>query len=282
MEGNECYKFSTISNYIRLTGSKNVRVMVDVGANIGSIAVMMKSYFPKAKLYAYEAVNEYFQTALRNMQQNPDIKLFNKAVTSAHLFYDDLGEKPRPKPASLVVFKGLPEAGPGWTGGSVVVPDDHEMAHPGRPTPGYQRTEQRLSAITLDRVWKTIRESEGAQEIDVLKMDCEGDECSALGCAKMVTLNKFRFIVGEYHNIERFYNVMQKKLFLTHKVNMIGQRDLGCFFAERLDGDKDGILLFQKQGMLQPRPWLSKHPIDWHLFNPAFVSGEERELHALL
>jgi hypothetical protein len=281
MEGNECYKFSTIGNYIRLTGSKGVRLMVDVGANVGSISSMMKSYFPGAKLYAYEAVEEYFQTALGNLQPNQDIKLFNKAVTSAHLFYDDLGEKPRPKPASLLLFKGVPEAGPGWMGGSVVVPDDHEMALADRPTPGYQRTEQHLPAITLDRIWKIMHESEAAQEIDLLKLDCEGAECSALGCAKTATLKKFRFIVGEYHNIERFYNVMQKKLFLTHKVNLIGQRDLGCFFAERLDGDKDGILLYQKEGMLQPRPWLSKHAIDWHHFNPAFVSAETRKMHAL-
>ena len=85
---------------------------------------------------------------------------------------------------------------------------------------------------------------------------------------------------GEYHGIERLYRVMQRKLFTTHKVNLIGTRELGCFFAERLDGDRDGILQFDKRGMLQPRPWLSLEPMDWHLFNE-LVLPQERWCHGL-
>ncbi len=68
--------------------------------------------------------------------------------------------------------------------------------------------------------------------------------------AEVETLKRIRFIVGEHHGLGRFYAVMQKKLFLTHKVNLVGQRDLGSFFAERLDGEKEWILRFDKSGML--------------------------------
>ena len=34
MEGNECYKFATISHYIHLTHADPVRVMIDIGANL--------------------------------------------------------------------------------------------------------------------------------------------------------------------------------------------------------------------------------------------------------
>jgi FkbM family methyltransferase len=281
MEGNECYKFSTIVNYIHATGTAGVRVMVDIGTNVGAISLMMKSYFPAATLYGYEPVDEYFQTALINIKTGKDIHLFKKAVTSTHLYFDDLGEKPRQKQASLVLFKGLPEAGPGFIGGSVVVPDDHAMARPGHRTAGYERMEQRVYPITLDTIWKNIHDAERVNEIDLVKIDCEGDENSVLGCAKPATLKKIRFIVGEYHDIERFYNIMRNKLFMTHKVNLIGQTELGCFFAERLDGERDGVLLYSKDGMLQPRPWLSKHPIDWHLFNTDFVPHEAWSSHSL-
>ncbi len=90
-----------------------------------------------------------------------------------------------------------------------------------------------------------------------------------------------RYLVGEYHDIGRFYHVMQKKLFLTHKVNLIGTRVLGCFFAERLESTKNGILKYDKNGMLMPRQWLSDHPIDWHIFNDEFVLEYERHFHAL-
>jgi len=240
----------------------------------------MRSYFPRAKIYAFEAVEDYFQAAQANTQRAEDIKLFKRGVTTAHLFFDDLGKRPRPSPVSLVSLKGLPEAGPGWRGGSLVLPADHEMLA-ATTIRGYERTSQPVDPITLNEICTLIRKQEKTRVIDLVKFDCEGCECSALGCADIATLKAIRFMTGEYHDIERFYSIMQKKLFLTHKVNLIGSKDLGCFFAERLDGKKDAILRYDKSGMLLPRPWLSERPIDWHLFNEEFVPPEQRYWHAL-
>src|SRR5688572_30106000 len=126
MEGNECYKFSTIKYYIELTREKDIEVILDIGANVCSISNMMRSYFPKAKIYAFEPVKEYYEFAYTNIKHDSSITLFNMAVSSQHLFADDLGEHPRNEPVSLRILKGLPEAGPGWAGGSVVVASDHE------------------------------------------------------------------------------------------------------------------------------------------------------------
>jgi hypothetical protein len=112
-------------------------------------------------------------------------------------------------------------------------------------------------------------------------MDCEGCEHRVLGCAPPSLLSKLRYITGEYHGIERFYHIMHMTLFKTHKVNLIGTRELGCFFAERLDGSQDGILRFDKTGMLQQRPWLAAEAIDWHVFNEEYVLPSERWFHAL-
>jgi hypothetical protein len=178
-------------------------------------------------------------------------------------------------------LKGLPEAGLGWAGGSVVVPADHELITRTGRVFGYEKIQQEVLPITLEELIKSVMTSESCQDIDLIKIDCEGCEHSSIGCCATDVLQHVRYIVGEYHDINRFYNVMQKKLFLTHKVNLIGTRTLGCFFAERLDGAKNGILQADKSGMLLPRPWLSPSPIDWHIFNADFVLDHERHFHAL-
>ena len=64
MEGNECYKFSTVQNYIEQTAGKPIRVAVDVGANVGNVTRLMRSYFPHARIFAFEAVFEYYVRTL--------------------------------------------------------------------------------------------------------------------------------------------------------------------------------------------------------------------------
>lgn len=277
MEGNECYKFSTIQNYIEKTHNKTIDTIVDVGVNVGDISVMMNAYFPNARIYGFEAVREYYDIARSRTSHISSIVLFNMAVSSQHLFADDLGDLPRERAVSLRILKGLPEAGPGWAGGSFVLPEDHTLITRNQAPRGYEPIAQEVAPITLSE----IIELAGTEEIDLLKMDCEGCEHPVLGCAGRETLNRVRFITGEYHDIRRFYLTMQGKLFQTHKVNLVGTASLGCFFAERLDGLEDGILRFEKTGMLVPRPWLCDFPIDWHVFNDEFVLENDRYWHAL-
>lgn len=277
MEGNECYKFSTIKNFIARTGQKEIKTILDIGVNTGEITLMMNAYFPQAKIYGFEVVKEYFDIAHSRTKHIGDIKLFNMAVSTQHLFADDLGTQARAEKANLKIFKGLPEGGPGWGGGSFVVPEDHELVALFERVFGYEKLEDKVSATSLDEF---IR-SQKLEEIDLIKIDCEGCEHSVFGCSDIGTLKRIRFITGEYHDLKKFYQVMQAKLFLTHKVNLIGQSGQGCFFAERLDGEKDGILRFDKSGMLSLRPWLCDIPIDWHLFNEEFVLPQDRRWHAL-
>jgi hypothetical protein len=74
---------------------------------------------------------------------------------------------------------------------------------------------------------------------------------------------------------------MRDRLLRTHRVNLIGDAELGAFFAERRDHDGDGILRHDNTGMLQLRPWLCDEPIEWHIFNEEFVLPDERHTHAL-
>jgi FkbM family methyltransferase len=275
MEGNFCYKFSTIRNYIEKTGAPPVRLCIDVGVNVGDITRMMREYFPDAWIFGYEPVPEYFEAARQNLKDLDRVRLFRLAVTAQHRFRDDLGRRRRKSPAPLSILKATPEGGPGWAGGSRIVGEETE------PSRGYEAHAAEVEPITLDELIDGVLKKRKAREIDILKMDCEGCEHSSLGAATSATLRKIRYIVGEYHGIARFHSVMAGKLFKTHKVNLIGDKDLGAFFAERLDGTSDGVLRFNKEGMLQPRPWLAEEPIDWHLFSEEYVLPEDRYWHAL-
>jgi FkbM family methyltransferase len=277
MEGNACYKFSTIRRYIAQTGASPVRLAIDVGANIGDMTRLLKSYFPSAYVYAFEAVGEYFEIARARTANIKRVRVFHRAVTAQHLYRDDLGRESRQNEEPLRIFKAT--QGAGWRGGSRVIAADKAEDFAGRR--GYQSYPGGVRACTLDQLIGLALRRHRAEEIDVLKMDCEGCEHSSLGSASESTLQRVRYIVGEYHGIQRFFRVMKERLFQTHKVSLIGDRKLGAFFAERRDGDRDGILLHRNAGMLRPRPWLGAESLEWHLFNREFVAREEYRSHAL-
>jgi FkbM family methyltransferase len=277
MEGNPCYKFSTIANFVAAAKAKDIRVIVEAGANVGDMTLMMHHYFPAARIIAFEPVKEYFDVAASRTALIANIAVHNKALTSQHRFFDHLGKRRRRKRAGLVILKGLPESGPGWAGGSVVLAVDDARVVGTADCAGYAKLSQVVTAVTLDEI---VAQQELA-EIDILKLDCEGCEHFVLGTASRRLMQRIRFIVGEYHGIARFFEVMREKLFLTHKINLVGERDLGCFFAERLDGTNDGILRYDKSGMLVPRSWLSDTPIEWHLFDERHVAPSDRLWHGL-
>jgi len=277
MEGNECYKFSTIRRYIARTGAPPVGLAIDVGANVGDMTRMLKSYFPSAHVYAFEPMREYFEIARARTAHLKGVRVFHRAVTAQHLYSDDLGREPRQDAEPLRLFKAT--QGAGWQGGSVVVAADKAGVVAGRR--GYRSLAVRVRPCTLDHVIGLALRRHRVEAVDVIKMDCEGCEHSCLGTASESTLQRVRYLVGEYHGIQRFFQVMKERLFQTHKVSLIGDRHLGAFFAERRDGDRDGILLHRNAGMLRPRPWLGAESLEWHLFNRKFVAPEEYRSHAL-
>lgn len=273
MEGNDCYKFSTIKNYVARFGHDPVSRILDVGANIGAIALLAHEYFPTARIIGFEMVDEYWRRAKQATAHIPQITILPQALSYRHLYEDDYGERPRSTACALRVLKGLPSSGPGWIGGSQALPP--EQVNGSTVPAGYSLLEESVSAITLEDVLA----STGWSEIDILKLDCEGSEHSILGSAPVQTLKRIRYIVGEYHGLDRFYTTMQRKLFQTHKVNLVGSHDLGSFFAERLQGKRDGLLRWDKSGMRIKRPWLSERLIDWHLFDERHVLPAERRAH---
>jgi len=280
MEGNACYKFSTIRRYIAQTGAPAVRLTIDVGSSVGEITRLLKTFFPSARVYAFEADGERFEVARARTAELEGVRLYHRAVTSQHLYHDDLGREPRQTVEPLRILKSTPVVGPGWRGPAPIVVSADQPKELGTRR-GYENHRDPVRGCTLDQVVRMVLRRNRASEVDILKMDCEGCEHSCLGTASESTLQNLRYIVGEYHGIQRFFRVMRERLFQTHKVSLIGDGRQGAFFAERRDGTSDGILLNRNAGMLQPRPWLGQEAIEWHIFNRKFVDPREYQWHSL-
>jgi hypothetical protein len=118
----------------------------------------------------------------------------------------------------------------------------------------------------------------GGSQIDFLKTDCEGSECSFLGSASFQTLDKIRWIAGEYHDLDRFLQAIHR-LLITHRVALIGQRSLGAFFAERRD-EVPGLLCHQPL-LPQDYPHLGQTNLTWHPFKADYVLPHERWAHGI-
>lgn len=274
MEGNECYKLTTIRNYVEKTGAPPIRTAVDVGCHVGEIAALIRFYFPQSQVFGFEPVEEYYREACRRMLGDASVKLFQAAVCGLHRFGDDLGVTPRSLPARMKLAKGREGAGPGWRGGSVLIPEEHAWPDTARYVP----TSVPVHCLTFDELAAAIAILTGRDEVDYVKMDCEGCECDALGCASVATLQRIRFISGEYHDVSRFYKVMSQKLYQTHYVNLVGE-GWGSFFCERIDGLP--TILEKSRVTREVRTWSPKVAVDWHPFRGEFVLPHERLAHGL-
>jgi len=263
MQPDEFYRLPELQRFIAAAGAPAVRTVVDIGANVGDLLLLLHRYFPQARIIGFEPVAECFETAVERTAAIDRIEIRQNAVTGDHLYFDDLGERPRPCRMALTIANALPESGEGWRGGSLVGPSDLAILAAGVEVLGYRRSPQPVEPVTLAEIVADI----GADDIDLLKLDCEGCEASVLGTADLATLRRVRFITGEYHNLGRFYRAIRHRLFQTHRVWLGGGSELGAFFAERRDGGggaRDGALLLDRTMRVRRAPGSD----DWFEWNP--------------
>jgi FkbM family methyltransferase len=277
MEGDACYKFSTIERFVRSSGAPPVRLMLDIGANVGSVARLMKFHFPDAVVHAYEPVPELCEIARRRTCRLSGVHVHGVAVSVDHLYADDFGELPRDSREDPILMRARPCAGVGWLGGSVVIHSSRALSF---SETDYARDSSPVAVLTLDEAVERVLADEGANHVDVLKFDCEGCEHGCLGAAAKGTLRRVRFIVGEYHGLERFYRVVSARLFPAFRVSLIGDRALGAFFAENVAFGPPH-LLHEDPVEFRVRSWLSALPMTWHAFDLRYVSHDQRLFHGL-
>lgn len=150
-------------------------VVIDIGANVGSVSIMLAKKYPFLKIYSYEAHPINFQNLQKNIKENniSNIKAFNNAVFSEDNYFIDI---------SLNIDN---------TGASNSFIDPEE--YPDLYEKEYSSVQ--VPTISLDTI---IREN-NIQNIKLLKMDCEGAEFDIFSNSELINQVSLENVGIEIH-----------------------------------------------------------------------------------
>jgi hypothetical protein len=126
----------------------------------------------------------------------------------------------------------------------------------------YLKIDHAVAPITLAE----IMQPEQLAEIDILKLDLRRLRAFGFGHRRPGS--------AQAHTLHRRQISRVRPVRGGH----VGDRDFGCFFAERLDERCDGILHYRRVRVLVP--WPSPTPTEWHAFNE-YVLPQDRYCHGL-
>jgi len=191
----------------------NVRTVLDIGAHVGSFTVMCHQLWPNARIVAVEPHLESFELLVRNTSHIPkgNLTLINAAITK---------ESGRCTLSSPVSHSRVSEYVPGiW-----------ENLQPRHSDFGLQ-----VDALSPKDLWQILADV-GIDEVDLLKLDCEGaeyliiSEFSALGL-----MDRIGWIRGEWHS-RKDNLLLANCLCQTHLYNIDPNlpHEVGMFVGHRM------------------------------------------------
>jgi len=164
-----------------LLGGREVRVVLDLGANVGQTAHRYRALFPTATVHSFEPTEETFERLTRSCQADPRIQPHRLAVADA------TGSRTLFQNSNDTANSLLPTA----AGAAEFLPASHMAT--------VQETE--VPATTLD----DFCAARGIAHVDVLKMDIQGGELLALrGAAGLLAAGAIDLIYTEV-NFAPFY-----------------------------------------------------------------------------
>lgn len=146
-----------------------IRTVIDIGANVGYFSLFVLSRFPEANVFAYEPLPKNFELMDQYRSENSGFKfnIFNKAVTksgreSLSLYLDN----PDNFSTSAGIFK------------------DHE-----------QSNQLIIDSVSLEKIINDHK----LDEIDFVKLDCEGSEYDILYDTPSTIYDKISRLAIETH-----------------------------------------------------------------------------------
>jgi FkbM family methyltransferase len=191
----------------------NVRTVVDIGAHVGSFTLLCNHYWPNARIVAVEPHPESFELLERNTKHIPREKLtlINAAVTQ---------KSGRCLLSSPVSHSRVSE----------YVPDLWNALEPRSGEFGIE-----VDSISTEDLW-TILIEEGIEEVDLMKLDCEGAEYAILpDLARTGAMPSIGWIRGEWH-CSKQNPILSSALARTHAFNIDPNlpHEVGLFIAHRM------------------------------------------------
>lgn len=170
------------TNFFKLLKKKiPINVIVDVGANNGGYSQEIRSFFPHAKIYAFEPHPKTF-LQLKKLAAIENIKAYNKALgrkkgTVTLWDFADDAELKHMQPTSPLssIYKE-------------VIENLHKQ----------KSTQHTVKMTTLD----DFIQKEKINSIDLLKIDTEGNEYDVLlGAAKLIKMSSIKIIQFEFNEM---------------------------------------------------------------------------------
>jgi len=184
-------------------------VVIDIGAHIGSVSLLLASLDARLKIYAYEPLPENVDLLRKNASMNgfANIHAFLLAVG---------GEEGRQK-----IYYGDEATESGRINhfiGNAYAPPSQQF---------YEADVTTLESIFLDNQIERCK---------LVKFDCEGAELDIVDACSAEVLNRIDYIIGEHHGMKREVFVEATKgLFEDVPCRWQTEGELGHFWLRRRD-----------------------------------------------
>lgn len=195
-----------VNNDYRIKPSKQPKIIIDIGANIGAFSILAASKMPNAKIFSLEPLKGAFQ----QLKENISINRFGKQIV----------------PQKMAVYKEEKTIKLYDTGRS------------GLSSIYRTRNEEKFELIkstTLEKIF----EKNKIKTCDYLKIDCEGAEYDILSNCPRSVFKKIKMISLEFHEMTSEQNhhslikILNNNDFRTiHKYNDI-EHNIGYIYARK-------------------------------------------------
>lgn len=203
--GNDAYKLKLIPGIIQ-----RAKFVIDVGAHIGCFAYLIHKLNPSCKIACVEVCPENISALRKNVGDFAQI--FQAACT-----YEQ---------TELMLLNAV-RPNCESTGGSTVIQANLEDVVDRQKGYKYWPDRRVIQKLTLEQIMQLC----GQKQIDLLKLDCEGSEFSILG--KTTSRDYIRFIVGEYHDKDRWNKLREERFSQWDYGKMYtGTNGLGLFHLD--------------------------------------------------
>lgn len=152
---------------------KDGDVVIDIGANVGMVSILLAKKFPFLKIYSFEPLKENYDNFIKNIELNniPKgvITAENKAVT---------------KDGRLITMS-INSANKGGSSTTDVISINSIMT----------KENSQVESITLEEIFKKYN----INKLKLLKIDCEGSEYEILYNTDTNLLKNIENLRGEFH-----------------------------------------------------------------------------------
>lgn len=151
---------------------------IDIGANCGVATIILAKQNPKSKIYSFEPDPNVYKVLEENVNINnlSNVILFNYAISG-----------PEVKNLELCFH-------PSYSGGNTTYADKSSIC-------SFFNNDNIISVnvkcISLDEIINNYN----INEIELLKIDCEGAEYDIIYTSENIKNGKIKNIVGEFHNL---------------------------------------------------------------------------------